>query len=553
MALQQSDRVFVKYLQEHRNDGVDDDTCYYWFEADIERNEWENAKWIELEESFLSYGDALTNFLGSESVGRGLERLDIPNLWVKEDGIVALANNPAMTNLETLILGEIDATMSVLKVLVESPYLTNLKHLQLESHTITDEDVEAMLADNRTWEAMRLYRVTSHGHLGRLFSGTTFNQLKALTLSDCMISNEDLSALGQSTCISKVQNLALNGTVFSDSSLLGLRAIGALFTHHKTHKIKTLGCQQQEYEPSDNVFEDWPTLKSLRTLHIGWNELGPATIDHLLEHPVCSTLTELDLAETLANAKNMETLASSPQLAKLKTLNLWLNPDIGDAGAKALAQSTTLTKLKTLNMESCDLSFIGHRAITESNTLKLSKKGFTAGELISPPEADRLKGIQKIHFLLESGTLDGSDTLDLNGVEFDDDCVELLSTHSESKKVATLKLNRCKLTDDMLVKLLSKPSKLTTLKELYVDDNLLTHEIGARLESSKIVEKLNVLSICDNTLGYEAARAILWNGGWEYLYFEGNKSPEGDDIYDIIDDFWTSSIGDRIDMIDERR
>ena len=28
MALQQSDRVFVKYLQEHRNDGVDDDTCY---------------------------------------------------------------------------------------------------------------------------------------------------------------------------------------------------------------------------------------------------------------------------------------------------------------------------------------------------------------------------------------------------------------------------------------------------------------------------------------------------------------------------------------------
>ena len=156
--------------------------------------------------------------------------------------------------------------------------------------------------------------------------------------------------------------------------------------------------------------------------------------------------------------------------------------------------------------------------------------------------------------ILESGMLDYSNIIDLSHDVFDDRCIELLVNHKNAQIIKTLYLNSCGLHDDHFLALLGPKSMLKSLKVLHLDGNCLTNDVMSKIAPLKKLKALSILSLSSNRIGASGASEICGGSDWDYLYFNGNNaSSDDDDIYKLIDWYWSSSIGDYIDIVDEAR
>jgi uncharacterized protein (TIGR02996 family) len=135
------------------------------------------------------------------------------------------------------------------------------------------------------------------------------------------------------------------------------------------------------------ALSDCPTLTGLRTLLLGFCEVGDDGLRALAAAPRLASLRSLSLCavygdegvSTRLTAAGVAALAASPHLAGLTALDLSRN-DVGDEGARALAASPRLTGLRDLLLFDAALTDAGVAALAASPALGRLERLLLGGE-----------------------------------------------------------------------------------------------------------------------------------------------------------------------------
>jgi uncharacterized protein (TIGR02996 family) len=105
-----------------------------------------------------------------------------------------------------------------------------------------------------------------------------------------------------------------------------------------------------------------PHLARLRTLTLDENSLSDGDVHRLADSPHLANLTRLDLRSNRFRVAAVEALAASPHLARLSSLDLGDN-EINSAGADALSRSPFLNHLEELSLEMGNVGQAGVEAL----------------------------------------------------------------------------------------------------------------------------------------------------------------------------------------------
>jgi uncharacterized protein (TIGR02996 family) len=323
-----------------------------------------------------------------------------------------------------------------------SPLLGRLSGLDLEYNRLGAEELRAVLAATRP-QGLRALSLQSTGfrveHARELARWPGLPHLRRLDLSQNRL---DEAALAE-----------LAGTPFDSLTWLDLTNVGPITSlPARAARLAYLDLYNNAVEPGrlDRLAQDAPALTTLKvdgterhTLELIESPLaarleslklyhynaanvlpGPEVLGRLLRPAVPWRLRQLKadflpLAEAFAggvtlplfrleagccklDARAVAGLASSPQLAGLRWLDLHQNP-IGDDGARALAESPHLRRLQWLDLKVCDIGDEGLTALAGSPNLAdlrhltlLGNRHFPAGvrALASSPHLGELRVLE---------------------------------------------------------------------------------------------------------------------------------------------------------------
>lgn len=146
-----------------------------------------------------------------------------------------------------------------------------------------------------------------------------------------------------------------------DSSLIKVLANGPNLSRLKSLKLGGKLSQETGRELGDSKF-----LGALTKLHLCHCNLGDSGVGELLKGSF--RLIKLNLEWNEIGPRGVQTLATSPATATLKTLDLGFNL-LGDRGVALLAQSSQLSELGWLNLRNNRLSDAGWEALASFQEL----------------------------------------------------------------------------------------------------------------------------------------------------------------------------------------
>lgn len=517
-----------------------------WFKTQIAEDTWHDVRNIQITDERLF--DSMDEFLSSESVAHALEHLDLENLYsLAESSIAALANNTAMSQLNTLRCGRLSSRM--LELLLDSPNLASLQHLSCSVTEISDEAVTSLAETAEKWTHLELRNVCNSEALAPLFASPNFTSLQVLSLAGNELDGQT-ALLANAPFLPSLKRLDL-----SDCGLTA-KEIAEVFSTRASYMLEELDVSSSDWE-DELVAEHWSTLQpleKLEKLHLGNTDLSDESLEAVIAHATAyPNLEELDLSENFITSKGVAALARTESLKKLRALVLWFNTEIGDEGARLLAGAEHLTQLTTIDIQDCSLSYLGANALKHAAGFELSEDS-KFGELVPPPNTERLTGIDRVLFMLESGTLDHSDTLEISELSgLGDDAAKIIAMHPNAKKIKTLKIIDCDLTRAGLEALLDPENRLESMTTLCTPNNNLTDEDLIPLAEDGLLRGLEELDLSENCLSFDGAWTVfVRGGGWSYVSFEGNEAPEGKrDVYGLIDEFHDTEYADQIDVVEE--
>jgi uncharacterized protein (TIGR02996 family) len=113
------------------------------------------------------------------------------------------------------------------------------------------------------------------------------------------------------------------------------------------------------------VLLGWAGLARLEVLDLSSNRLGAAGVKALAAAPGLGRLRRLVLYDNNIGSAGAEALAGCERLDRLEELDLMDN-EVGPKGTRALANSPYLARLKVLNLNSNPIGAVGGRALAES-------------------------------------------------------------------------------------------------------------------------------------------------------------------------------------------
>jgi len=116
------------------------------------------------------------------------------------------------------------------------------------------------------------------------------------------------------------------------------------------------------------LIKDFELLKSIHTIIITHNNLGPEGIKILTTSSLLPKVEYLHLGSNNLGDEGIETIANCDLFSEVLTLNLECN-GITARGAKALATSSVLTKVTSLNLVDNKVGDEGALAIANSDNL----------------------------------------------------------------------------------------------------------------------------------------------------------------------------------------
>ncbi len=287
-----------------------------------------------------------------------------------------------------------------LRRLLDSPYLTELHRLRLESVPLDDRGIQ-VLADGAALPALRsfsMYACPATGatlsklvgrfpkleslslsfmksfaarHLAAILAALNPDRFRTLGADYSPLGTEGMRALAGASRLAGITELWLRGCGFTSESMEVLAGI----THLKQIKKLYLGDDGLN-EAGGIAFAGWPCLRTLQVIHFDHGNirtggaLALATSPHLgrpenlfLRHngigdagaeaiATCdgfSELREIVLSENRITSEGVRALAASPRLRHLHQLRLENNA-IDDEGADAISASPHLRGLRWLTL-----------------------------------------------------------------------------------------------------------------------------------------------------------------------------------------------------------
>jgi uncharacterized protein (TIGR02996 family) len=324
----------------------------------------------------------------------GLERLRGLNFSchnIDNKGAAALAEFPGFRNLKRLTLSTNKIGPAGATALLSSTHFERLEYLDLSGNKIGPKGLKALVAGRLP--ALREIALsrgqTGAGGLRRLLTSELGKRLTALCLSGSFAGNVDPTAAERLAAAggTSLTRLSLIWAKIGDSGLTTLARAAHL---GRLRDLRLHGCNcgaegvralagrplpdlEKLAVPYGEMGDDgvsalaearhWPELRSLSLHHQPFTAAGMAALARA-EWP----LGELDLSWCSLDDQAIRTLAASPLLTNVHTLNLERN-QVGPAGARALAVSPYASGLIDLNLSHNSIDPEGMIALAQSETL----------------------------------------------------------------------------------------------------------------------------------------------------------------------------------------
>ncbi len=272
-----------------------------------------------------------------------LEKLDLLNHHIRDEGAIALFQSPRLATLKTLNLG---VNQLYLQSMQE---LTKAEHLCLESLDVSSNQLQS-------------------DSIAALAQAENLRQLKVLDIGANLLERDGAIELANAEFLPSLRELGLSNCRFDDESLAivlhaemhdliklhaGNNSFGrltseALAQNHSLKQVRTLGLYQGRFESGLN-FEN-VNLPALRELALWGSEFESGAKIDLLSSELLQSLHDLGLANCEVSDDEIEVLAKNDAIRNLLSLTLRDNV-ITDRGAIALVESPHLDQIQSLDLQ----------------------------------------------------------------------------------------------------------------------------------------------------------------------------------------------------------
>lgn len=274
---------------------------------------------------FSIHDHHVVNLAGSPVV-QNIMALNLRHQNITGVALEAIANSPHLAKLVTLLVANNGYLSDGIDVLAESPYMRNLKRLDL-SNTFLRDSVKA------------------------LANSPHMNGLEWLDLYRCMMTEGSVEALANSPHMSNLKHLNLGGT--------------------RLPANPSLSAGQGNAGLSDNeilAIAHSPVLCKLESLRLYKNYISTDVLDALVHSKNLANLTLLDLGNSRLQPDGLKMLFNSPLMGRLKGL-LLAGCGVGVVEAVALARYPGVLQLDTLDLSDNWIGDEGAIALSESRHL----------------------------------------------------------------------------------------------------------------------------------------------------------------------------------------
>lgn len=335
-----------------------------------------------------------------------------------EEQLNALEHPEALPHVRELYISGALPLEQLTKIL-SSPIIAQITSLQIGYGQLGPEHIKALLntSARQQLKSLTLHRAEIGPQGAKLLGSEQWPELEHLDLHKGHITDQGLEALLAQDHFPKLTELRLpqNELTAKAAEQLTRHELTLLdleFNHGRAAMSKALASS--------------PNLAKLEHLNLGANEIGDVGLKALAKSPYMSALRSLNLRgnhrKPLISDKGVEALASSKTIQGLETLNLDQNP-LTDQGLAALLSSPSMSKLRSLSItHNKNIDLATATALTTIEPIAPLR----ALDLTYCGLSDKAAAAKLLPKLNLPKTLD---TLGLFGVGFDVDMLDALGQH----------------------------------------------------------------------------------------------------------------------------
>lgn len=272
-----------------------------------------------------------------------------------------LWDSPLLARLHGLSLTHVYLSNAVIQAFAASPYLRQLKELQLSRVSLEEATSFHELPPRHSLSELTTLDVSDTrlplDALRVLVNSPLLPNVTTLKLNGNRLTDETVAVLAESRLLPQLERLQLDSNLLGDAGALALR--------------------------------DWPRLPRLAHLSLRRNHIFAAGIQALANAPALRDLIALNLMGNIAGDVGAAALAAC-DWKRLQALNLHFN-GVGDVGVRALARAPAFAHLIRLDLTANRITSVGARALAESSALpRLARLDLPRND-IAAPEQQRLR------------------------------------------------------------------------------------------------------------------------------------------------------------------
>jgi uncharacterized protein (TIGR02996 family) len=325
-----------------------------------------------------------------------LERLDLSNNQLGDDGLAALLGGPLLSSVRHLGLSNNSIRERGGVALAASAWSGTPETLDLSGNALGPDTLEA-LADSPLLAGLRQLNLRGNFNAGTaarvLARSRHARRLEALSLAGCDLSDWAAAAFAGSECPPSLHELDLRDNLLDESSLI------ALLTASSTPGLQRLLLGHGQWTlrcclpgPSEELLRAYfasPRVSRVDELAISEAMLSPELLAELADSPNLSGLSDVWLDRCEISDGGLRALAAGryrlarlclpgnqltdagaaalagPALVGVTELDLSHNREFGDAGARRLADPALLPRLRFLDLVETAVGAAGWHALRD--------------------------------------------------------------------------------------------------------------------------------------------------------------------------------------------
>lgn len=394
-----------------------------------------------------------------------IENLELWSMGLEDEDIRALASSPRLKRLQRLELGNNNIGPQGAHALTHASHIEALTHLYLwNNHNIGDEGIQALLdAPNTT-------------------------HLEVLELQQCGIGPDGAHALGTTTQLHRIKELAISENSIKDEgagALLCSTTLPTLEILRATNIATSMGY----------LDEHLPTLhtNTLKSLYLGGinSPINATSVRALGAAQQLDGLEELCISNMSCTQESLRALARAPWFAALHTLKLFGRFHWGDEPQFSLAsllKNVPWTHLEHMSVAGLDLTAEDCLALAQNTSLgalkhlRLFREEHIKGHIGALMSSNSMQlehldlqhcrlSQQDVEAIAQSAQAQTLHTLDLSHNHLSTQSIAALAQSDNLGNLVTLRLRSCDLNAECLW-LLAKSTSFKTLRVLELDDAL---------------------------------------------------------------------------------